>query len=85
MPNRAYKAKSGSNQATTTRDTGKKIQLSFALQSRTKASDTPTTRRSKLGGQNAEAERYIIGCGTVKIRARTPFGFNDSKHIGIYW
>ena len=33
-------------------------------------------------GQNAEAERSIIGCETVKIRARTPFGFNDSKHIG---
>ena len=31
-------------------------------------------------GQNAEAERSIIGCETVKIRARTPFGFNDSKH-----
>ena len=27
----------------------RKIQLSFPLQSRTKASDTPTTRRSKLG------------------------------------
>ena len=36
-------------------------------------------------GQNAEAERTIIGCETVKIRARTPFGFNDSKHIGINW
>ena len=36
-------------------------------------------------GQNAEAERSIIGCETVKIRARTPFGFNDSKHIGINW
>ena len=35
--------------------------------------------------QNAEAERSIIGCETVKIRARTPFGFNDSKHIGINW
>ena len=34
---------------------------------------------------NAEAERSIIGCETVKIRARTPFGFNDSKHIGINW
>ena len=31
-------------------------------------------------GQNAEAERSIIGCETVKIRARTPFGFNGSKH-----
>ena len=36
-------------------------------------------------GQNAKAERSIIGCETVKIRARTPFGFNDSKHIGINW
>ena len=36
-------------------------------------------------GQNAEAKRSIIGCETVKIRARTPFGFNDSKHIGINW
>ena len=36
-------------------------------------------------GQNAEAERSIIGCEAVKIRARTPFGFNDSKHIGINW
>ena len=36
-------------------------------------------------GQNAEAERSIIGCETVKIRARTPFGFNDSKHIAINW
>ena len=35
--------------------------------------------------QNAEAERCIIGCETVKIRARTPFGFNDSKHVGINW
>ena len=35
--------------------------------------------------QNAEAERSIIGCETVKIRARTPFGFNDSKHRGISW
>ena len=33
--------------------------------------------------QNAEAERSIIGCETVKIRARTPFGVNDSKHRGI--
>ena len=48
VPNRACKAKSGSNQATTTRHTRNKIQLSFPLQSRTKASDTPTTRRSKL-------------------------------------
>ena len=36
-------------------------------------------------GQNAEAERSIIGCETVMIRARTPFGFNDSKHVGINW
>ena len=36
-------------------------------------------------GQNAEAERSIIGCETVKIRARTPFGFNESKHIEINW
>ena len=36
-------------------------------------------------GQNAEAERSIIGCETVRFRARTPFGFNDSKHIGINW
>ena len=36
-------------------------------------------------GHNAEAERSIIGCETVKIRARTPFGFNDSRHIGINW
>ena len=36
-------------------------------------------------GQNAEAERSIIECETVKIRARTPLGFNDSKHIGINW
>ena len=35
--------------------------------------------------QNAEAERSIIGCETVKIRARTTFGFNDSKHRGINW
>ena len=63
----------------------KKIQLSFPLQSRTKASDTPTTRRSKLGVKNAEAERSIIGCETVKIRARTPFCFSDSKHRGISW
>ena len=35
--------------------------------------------------QNAEAERSITGCERVKIRARTPFGFNDSKHVGINW
>ena len=35
--------------------------------------------------QNAEAERSIIGCETVKIRARTPFCFSDSKHRGISW
>ena len=35
--------------------------------------------------QNAEAERSIIECATVKIRARTPLGFNDSKHIEINW
>ena len=33
--------------------------------------------------QNTEAEHSIIGCETVKIRARTPFGFNDLKHRGI--
>ena len=33
--------------------------------------------------QNTEAERSIIGCETVKIGARTPFGFNDLKHRGI--
>ena len=36
-------------------------------------------------GQNAEAERSTIGCETVEIRARTPFGFNESKHIEINW
>ena len=35
--------------------------------------------------QNAETERSIVGCETVKIRARTPFGFSDTKHIGINW
>ena len=35
--------------------------------------------------QNAETECSIIGCETVKIRARTRFGFNDSKQIEINW
>ena len=63
----------------------RKIQLSFPLQSRTRASDTPTTRRSKLGVKMRKLSSFIIGCETVKIRAMTPFGFNDSKHRGISW
>ena len=32
-----------------------------------------------------EAERSTIGCETVKILARTPFGLKDSKHKEISW
>ena len=83
MPNRTHK--SGSNQATTTRPTGKKNPVILSTPVSDKGIGHTYNEEKQTRGQNAEAERSIIGCETVKIRARTPFGFNDSKHIGINW
>ena len=83
MPNRTHK--SDSNQATTTRPTGKKNPVILSTPVSDKGIGHTYNEEKQTRGQNAEAERSIIGCETVKIRARTPFGFNDSKHIGINW
>ena len=78
-------AKSGSNQATTTRPTGKKNPVILSTPVSDKGIGHTYNQEKQTRSQKAEAERSIIGCETVKIRARTPFGFNDSKHIGINW
>ena len=80
MPNRAHKyTKSGLNQATTTRPTGKKNPVILSTPVSDKGIGHTYNQEKQTRRQNAEAERSIIGCETVKI----PFGFNDSKHRGI--
>ena len=81
VPNRAYKAKSGDHYQTYWKENP--VILSTPVSD--KGIGHTYNEEKQTRGQNAEAERSIIGCETVKIRARTPLGFNDSKHIGIYW
>ena len=55
----------------------RKVQLSFPLQSRTKASDTPTTRRSTLGVKTRKEEKTRQE-QTKSIRESLRFG--SAKH-----
>ena len=76
VPNRAYKAKSGDHYQTHWKENP--VILSTPVSD--KGIGHTYNEEKQTRGHNAEAERSIIGCETVKIRARTPFGFNDSKH-----
>ena len=69
MPNGTHK--SGSNQATTTRPTGKKNPVILSTPVSDKGVGHTYNQEKQTRSQNAEVERSIIGCETVKIRART--------------
>ena len=71
------------NQANTTRPTGKKNPVILSTPVSDKGIGHTYNQEKQTRSQNTEAEHSIIGCETVKIRARTPFGFNDLKHRGI--
>ena len=68
-----------------TRSNGKKSPVIFSTSVSDKGIGHTYNQGKHTRGQNAESERAIIGCETVKIGARTPLGFNDSKHRGITW
>ena len=81
MPNRTHK--SGSNQATTTRPTGKKNPVILSTPVSDKGVGHTYNQEKQTRSQNAEAERSIIGCETVKICARTPWASTTRNTEGL--